>query len=197
MWLYGEENGERANFRYADLRNADLSCIDLSGAIFTGADLTGANLSSANLSGAVLDDANLEGANLSGANLREAHLSHANLKNVKTNMFTVGYHLECPEEGSFVAYKKAGNCLVKLLVLGDAKRSSGTTPKCRCDKAKVLEIENLRTGLKCMQAISNYDDKFIYRVGEIVKVDNFDDDRWNECAPGIHFFMNRENAINY
>ena len=27
--------------------------------------------------------------------------------------------------------------------------------------------------------------------------DNFDDDRWRECAPGIHFFMNKENALNY
>ena len=69
--------------------------------------------------------------------------------------------------------------------------------KCRCDKAKVLDIENIKTGLKVMEVRSNYDSKFIYRVGEIVSVDNFDDDRWNECAPGIHFFMNKESAINY
>ena len=33
---------------------------------------------------------------------------------------------------------------------------------------------------------------FIYKVGETVTVDNFDDNRFNECAPGIHFYMDRE-----
>ena len=40
-------------------------------------------------------------------------------------------------------------------------------------------------------------DDFIYKVGEVVYVDNFDNDRWNECSNGIHFFLNKENAINY
>ena len=44
---------------------------------------------------------------------------------------------------------------------------------------------------------SNYDKTFIYRVGEVVTVDDFDDDRWNECAPGIHFFITREEAVRY
>ena len=35
------------------------------------------------------------------------------------------------------------------------------------------------------------------KVGEIVKVDNFDKDRWNECSPGIHFFMTRDEAVRY
>ena len=44
---------------------------------------------------------------------------------------------------------------------------------------------------------SSYDYQFIYRVGEIVKVEDFDDNRWNECSTGIHFFVNKENAKNY
>ena len=44
---------------------------------------------------------------------------------------------------------------------------------------------------------SEYDSKFIYTVGEIVEEPNFDDDRWNECAPGIHFFINRQEAVLY
>ena len=112
-------------------------------------------------------------------------------------MYTIGYNLVCPEEGSFIGYKKASRYIVKLLILEDAKRSSATTMKCRCDKAKVLDIENVETGEKIEEIESNFDSEFIYKVGEIVSVDNFDDDRWNECAQGIHFFMNRENAINY
>ena len=36
-----------------------------------------------------------------------------------------------------------------------------------------------------------------HRIGKIVSVDNFDDNRWNECSTGIHFFVNKENALNY
>ena len=196
-----------ANLRYvnlsdADLRNTDLSDTDLSGANLRNANLRNTNLRNANLEGADLWNADLINANLSDADLINADLSDAdlrgvNLRGIKTNIYTIGYSLACPEKGSFIAYKKANGCIIKLLILEDSKRSSATTVKCRCDKAKVLDIENIKTGLKVMEVRSNYDSKFIYRVGEIVSVDNFDDDRWNECAPGIHFFMNKESAINY
>ena len=212
MWLKDEEGGECANLSGADLKHANLSDVDLSYANLSGADLKHANLENADLSHADLKNvnfsdadlsnvdlsyANLYNVNLSDTNLYNADLRHANLRNVKTNMYTIGYSLACPEEGSFIGYKKANRYLVKLLILEDAKRSSATTMKCRCDKAKVLDIENIKTGLKVMKVSSNYNSNFIYKVGEIVTVDNFDDNRWNECAPGIHFFMNKENAINY
>ena len=207
MWLNYEEGGERAdlegtNLEGVDLRGADLRGVDLRGADLEDADLSNANLSYADLRGADLrsadlEDADLEGANLRGADLRGADLREANIKNIKTNMHTIGYHLACPEEGSFIGYKKTGKCIIKLLILEDAKRNSATTMKCRCDKAKVLDIENIETGEKVDKVYSDYDSKFIYKMGEIVSVDNFDDNRWNECSTGIHFFMNRENAINY
>ena len=207
MWLKGEEGGERANLMgadlsYAELRWVDLSHADLQGADLSCADLSDANLKYANLIGANLTnadlrDADLTNANLRWANLRNADLTNADLTGIKTNMYTIGYNLVCPEEGSFIGYKKAGKYLVKLLILEDSKRSSATTLKCRCSKAKVLEIENIKTGLKVMEISSDYDFRFIYRVGEIISVDNFDDNRWRECAPGIHFFMNKNNAINY
>lgn len=43
----------------------------------------------------------------------------------------------------------------------------------------------------------NYEQNTIYRVGEMVYPDSFDDDRWNECSHGIHFFVDKRNAINY
>ena len=191
-----------ANLRYANLSDADLRYADLRYADLWNANLRYVNLSDADLRKADLSDTDLSGANLSdadlrGVNLRGADLRGVNLRGIKTNIYTIGYSLACPEKGSFIAYKKANGCIIKLLILEDSKRSSATTMKCRCDKAKVLDIENIETGLKVMEVRSNYDSKFIYRVGEIVSVDNFDDDRWNECSTGIHFFMNRENAINY
>ena len=185
------------NLRGADLRGVNLIGINLTGADLSGADLSNANLSYADLSGADLWNANLENANLENANLWNADLTDANLKNIKTNTNTIGYHLACPEEGSFIGYKKANRYLIKLLIPENAKRSSATTLKCRCSEARVLDIEDIKTGLKVQAMKSSYDPNFIYRVGEIVTVDNFDEDRWNECAPGIHFFMNKDNALNY
>lgn len=196
LWLNGE-GGECANLRGADLRYANLYNIDLRCADLNSADLNSADLRCANLSGASLYSANLRGASLYNANLYSSNLNNANLNNVKTNMYTIGYNLACSEEGSFIGYKKAGKYIVKLLIMEDSKRNSATTLKCRCDKAKVLDIENIDTGEKIESTPSDYDINFIYKVGEIVKVDNFDENRWNECASGIHFFMNKENAIKY
>ena len=191
-----------ANLRYADLRGADLTGADLRRADLTGADLSNADLLNADLSNADLTGANLRGINLRDAdlryaNLREADLRGADLMNVKTNHKTLGYNIACPEEGSFIGYKKANGCLVKLLILEDSKRSSATTMKCRCDKAKVLEITDIKTDENINKVASGYDKDFIYTVGEIVKVDDFDEDRWNEYTTGIHFFVNKESAINY
>jgi len=187
----------------ADLRSANLSYADLSFANLRFADLCSADLRSANLSYADLSSANLSYADLSSADLRSANLSYADLSFADLRYFEhnecTGFLLpQCPSEGSFIGWKKAGGKIVKLLVTSDAKRSSGTTLKCRCSKAKVLGIENLDgTDSGLTEIKSNHDDNFIYRVGEIVEVDDFDEDRFNECSTGIHFFIARESAVAY
>ena len=191
-----------ANLRYADLKGANLRCADLKFADLKFADLEYADLRHAdlgdtNLRYTDLNYADLEYANLREADLRCAKLIGANLKDIRINIYTIGYTLACPKEGSFIGYKKASKCIVKLLILDDAKRSSATTIKCRCDKAKVLDIENIETGEKIKEIRSSYDSNFIYKVGEVASVDNFDNNRWNECTAGIHFFLNKEDAINY
>lgn len=216
LWVKGK-GGKRANLRCANLENADLEYVNLKYADLKYANLSNTDLSNTdlrytnlrcvdlrytdlrytNLSHADLSYSNLSNANLSNANLSNADLSSANLKDIKTNIHTIGYNLACPEEGSFIGYKKANGCIVKLLILEDAKRSSASTAKCRCDKAKVLEIRDIKTGKKVNKVNSDYDSNFIYRVGEIASVDNFDNNRWNECTTGIHFFLNKEDAINY
>ena len=200
------------NLSDSNLHNADLTCTDLRYANLTDTDLTDVDLTCANLEGTNLTDADLRNANLKYTNLRCTDLTDANLENadlwnanlinsklvgIKTNMNTIGYNLACPEEGSFIGYKKAGGCIVKLLIPEDSKRSSATTSKCRCDKAKVLEIKDINTGELMNEITSTYDHNFVYKVGEIVSVDDFDENRWNECSTGIHFFIHKENALNY
>ena len=88
--------------------------------------------------------------------------------------------------------------IVKLEILSDAKRSSATTRKCRCSAAKVLSITTLDGRDDGTQFISSgRDSNFVYRVGEIVRVDDFDENRWNECSTGIHFFITRDEAVKY
>lgn len=206
LWL-NCRGGKKINLSYTDLSNIDLSDADLRYVDLSGADLSNANLSNTDLSGTNLINANLRYANLRYANLIYANLINANLSNanlrytdlsnIKINHCTLGYHLACPEEGSFIGYKKANKHLIKLLILEDSKRSSATTLKCRCDKAKVLSITNIKTGKEISKIASDYNPNFIYEVGKIVDVKDFDEDRWNECSTGIHFFINKESAINY
>ena len=146
-------------------------------------------------------------ANLSGANLSRANLREADLRGAKNVPFI---SLACPDTGAFVGFKKARlyspdesaqqDVIVELEIPADARRSSATGRKCRCDKAKVLSITTLdgvAVGADAGTVHSSYDSQFEYIVGEIVTAPNFCEDRWEECAPGIHFFINRQEAVEY
>lgn len=181
-----------ANLCDVDLCDANLCGADLRGADLYGADLCDANLRDADLRGANLCDADLRGANLYGADLRSTDLRGANLRDAK------GCYLSCPTEGSFIGWKKASGHIVKLRIPEDARRSSATGHKCRCDKAYVMEIQNMDGTRATVDAVrSDHDQNFVYTVGATVEVPDFDDNRWSECAPGIHFFIDRRAAVEY
>lgn len=182
-WLSKEEGGEMADLGGADLRCANLRC----------ADLRCAYLSRVNLSRAYL-----RGADLRGADLRGANLSDANLSGVKYDEKTAFFAQSCPEEGAFIGFKKAGGKIVKLLIPEDAKRSSATSRKCRCSKATVLSITNLDGSDAGIESVpSDKTSNFVYKIGKTLEVKDFDEDRWNECSTGIHFFITRDEAVNY
>ena len=194
-----------ADLAYADLREADLRNANLYRAFCCYANMYGAFCCYANLNGVDLRNADLREANLFRANLKDANLFGVNLKNAniinaEINENTkIDYPIACPETGSFIGYKKAvSEKIVKLQICKDAKRSSATTKKCRCSKALVLAIENIDGSDSGLQEIKSiYNHCFIYRVGEIAEVPDFDDNRWNECAPGLHFFVDRQDAVEY
>ena len=154
------------------------------------ADLYGANLSGADLSGADLSGANLYGADLYGADLYGADLYGA--KNVPF------IPMACPDTGSFIGFKKASGHIVMLGIPEDARRLSATGRKCRCDKAIVIRIQEMDgTTSDLTEVVSDHDSSFVYKVGKMVSVPNFCEDRWQECSAGIHFFINRQEAVNY
>lgn len=129
------------------------------------------------------------------ADLSRAYLSGAYLSGAKDIPF-VPY--SCPDFGMFVGFKKASGKIVALEIPEDAKRCSATGRKCRCDKAKVLGIYDYEHNLLTdTEVVSNYDNKTTYKVGEMVYPDSYDENRWNECSHGIHFFINFQEAVNY
>ena len=204
--LYG------ANLSDADLHGADLSYDDLHSADLSYADLSDANLRYADLSDAdlryaKLRDADLYGADLCGANLYGANLSDANLSDANCVKLSLAKISILPEEGDIIGWKKTyvdgtmlpKSVIVKLLIPADAQRSNATGRKCRASKARVLDLQDKQGNSlpSDTTAYSSYDTDFTYKKGETVHVEDFDTNRWNECAPGIHFFITRIEAAEY
>ncbi len=193
-WLTGsvlfefekENNTLRDTIVEANLRGADLR----------GANLRGANLYGANLREANLREANLYGADLRGANLRGADLYGADLRGAENSELAIAITRILPE-GAIIGWKKCrDNRIVKLLIPEDAKRSHAFGRKCRAEKAVVLEIYNGKKKVK--EAVSEYDENFMYKVGKtVVPTGKFNEDFTEECQTGIHFYITKIEAENH
>ena len=191
----------------ANLRDAYLGCACLHGADLGHADLSGANLSDADLSYADLSYANLSDADLSYADLSYANLSDADLSDANHVQLSIAKTSILPDEGDIIGWKKAyvdgtmlpKSVIVKLLIPADAQRSNGTGRKCRASKARVLDLQDKQGNSlpPDTTAYSGHDTDFTYKKGETIHVEDFDTNRWKECAPGIHFFITRIEAVKY
>lgn len=133
--------------------------------------------------------------------------------------------MTCPSEGSFIGWKKVifevprmpipnfltisipyvperHEALIKMRIPENARRSSATGRKCRCEFAEVLSIEDLTRGIY-LDSVTNERNpvykpvQTVYTVGEMVYPDDFDENRWHECTNGIHFFITKQEAIDY
>ena len=136
----------------------------------------------------------LSGWDVSGIRKKDGMFTYAGISCDALDTFIP---MVCPREGSFIGYKQCQNGrIVQLEIPEDAKRSSAYGKKCRCSKAKVLNIWTA-DGEEAGYAISCHDETFVYRKGKTVEVKDFDGGRFNECSSGIHFFMTREEAEAY
>lgn len=198
-------NLSHADLSFCNLQNIKLTNVDLQRSTLLYSDLSNGILDNVNLSYAVLANticsmATFERVNFYYSNCHYASMADSKFIDVK------GVNDQCPKEGSFIGWKKCFDrnnktfCVVKLEIPADAKRCSGTTNKCRCSKAKVLEIQNLDGTIADTTVVcsSFYNSNIVhYKINEIIYPNWFDDYFWNECSNGIHFFMNRDEAINY
>ena len=156
-----------------------------------------------------------------------ADLSKSKFVNCLPDTHTRGFQLVCPEKGEYIAFKKARVCvyeksgknaisdslkhklkgciryepvIVEMRIPKDAKRSSATSRKCRASKAEVLSITSIDGKKRYKKALAGWHcaGKFVYEVGKTVVPDNgFEENRWIECAPGIHHFITRDEAVAY
>ena len=96
-------------------------------------------------------------------------------------------------------YTRTVPYIVELEIPEDAIRvSSSSSRKCRCSKAKVISITNLDGSPADVKTVySSFDKEFAYTVGKTVSVDNFNINWWEVCASGIHFFITRQEAVDY
>ena len=172
---------------------------NLIGANLIGANLSGAFLRDANLSGACLVRSDLRDANLSGACLVGADLRGANLIGAVGIELALAQASHLPSDGPIIGWKKLANGkIAKLQIPAKAKLSHGVSRKCRASEAKVLAIFEADGKTEAKSGVSQHDSRFVYEVGKTVKpTEPFCEDRWDECASGIHFFITRIEAENY
>ena len=145
----------------------------------------------------------LNGTDLRGADITGVDFSNTYMDGVIMDGTTSHFHMCCPEEGEFTGYKNAGDpaghlYIVELKIPACALRSSAATNRCRCSEAEVVSItcpDGTDDGTDLVSSWRSSD--FLYKIGETVKVRDFDKNRWKEYAPGIHFFMTREEAVDY
>ena len=143
--------------------------------------LDGTSREIANLSGVDLRCANLRGANLRSADLRGANLSDCR---------GLGQFVVAPQAGQFIGFKKVGSVIVTLMIPADAKRVNAYgSRKCRAEFAYVLDREGKLLG----EAYGG----FQYPLSGLVTPDSYDPDPRVECSHGIHFFITRQEAVEY
>jgi len=100
-------------------------------------------------------------------------------------------------EGELIVWKKLQNNLIaKLLIPVKAKRVNCIGSRnCRFEFAKVIAIYDGEK--KVDSGIGLYNSKIVYKVGEIIRSDSFDNSPLIECSNGIHAFITRQEAEDY
>lgn len=183
---------EESSFKHMKMSSILMSGCEISKTKFNAGYWADVDATVASFKSCEMTDLSIERCTFTGSNFHKIKK-----ENVAFDSITIGYYNACPTHGSFIGWKVARGHLIKLLIPKDALRSSATTNKCRASKAKVLEVTRLKDGEKVKGVPSSRDIQFIYKVGKTMEVPDFDKNRWEECSTGIHFFIDKEAAINH
>ena len=87
--------------------------------------------------------------------------------------------------------------MAKIEIPAKAKRTCNlTNRKCRASYIKTLDIID-RNGNRIKEMNGTHDRSLIYRVGRITRPDKYDNSMLIDCTNGIHFFVTKQEAINW
>ena len=193
-------NLERAWFVECNLNGAWFDRANCHRISFVDCSIKNARFYCTNLKYAQFIDCDLSHSAFFGANLFNAVIRRCNLTDIKYNHNTIG--LQPAPEGDLIVYKLLlsnlgshdGTTIWELLIPKEAKRSCGTGRKHRAEFAKVIRCVSHPD---ILEGHSVFRASCVYRVGKTIYPDSWDDDRWNECSNGIHFFLSRQEAEEY
>lgn len=186
------------NFEGANLKNADFSCANAWSTNFNETNCKDALFLSANLTEASFEGADLDGTSFAQANLTEANLQDTNIITAEFDN-TVGVYPVCPSDGSFTGWtigedSKGNDFLIKAMIPWQAKRSSGTTRKCRTNRLYIDKIfpingEDVPKSFR----LKNRDIKTA--VGESLVDDDYEVDRFKVSSTDLYFWISKEEAL--
>lgn len=183
------------------MRNCDMICANMKHAQITDTVIKYVDFGRVNLTEAKIFNTTIYRVDFYETDFSNVHLPVTTkiLNSDLATAFNPPYiPMVCPDTGSFTGWKQCvGRRIVELEIPADAKRSSGTTRKCRCDKAFVKSIKDVSGTKEYAEAFSYRDDGFVYKVNETVYVPNYYTNRFVVCAEGIHFYMTRQEAVGY
>jgi len=194
---FREATAMTCNFRETTLNNSNFDNADASESDFYGASMRMASFYRTKLWKTNFAYADFGHADLLEADLYKSTLCGAAFGDTR-NMPYVPTWL--PVE-SFIGWVKVigedENYIVKIKILNDSQRTRGVGDICRCDKALVLEIQDLE-GTKLDIEEIEYHDRWgtlVFRVWEVTECEDWYPGRWNDCKAGITFFIDRQSAV--
>ena len=199
-WDMHNLNLRRASFYECNLNSTDFTGSMMDHLAFYDCDIRNAKMNNCKLRGASFRGNDMEGIDLCGANIYAAVLEDAiNQDKVIYNEETRWYEMSCPTEGPFIAWKCCTELrVVMMLVPADAKRCMATMETGRVSKVKVLSIKSIDETKSYDWAQSTVDPDFYYEVGKWLEPANgFQENRWKDSSEGIHFFLSRQQCVDY
>ena len=196
---FREATAMTCNFRETTLNNSNFDK-----AVASESDFYGSSLRMASFFRTKLDKTNFSYADLSSADLLEADFHKSTLCGAAFgNTRNMPYIPTWLPVESFIGWVKVigetESYIVKIKVLNDSQRFRGVGDICRCNKALVLEIQNLEGEKLDIEEIEYHDKKgtLIFHVWEVTECEEWYPGRWNDCQSGITFFIDRHSAVLY
>lgn len=203
-------NFKDCTFIYCDFNYCRMKCQLFIGCSFDSTEFNFCNISGSmiykgSMSVVTFTCSRLYSTMFEGTDAELVQFNSCEMSNCKSFESNITFPSHVPSNSSFIAWKKAivtegrniKDIIIKLRIPEDAKRFCANH-KCRADKVEVLGFETLGGEKLPDTTVVNscWDKLFKYHIGLIEAV-SFNDNPQVECGGGIHFFLSRDDAVNY